>query len=86
MSEAPNLSGLFAFEYVLENDISLRCYLEYEAACNGRGAHPDTSESIELLYAFVGLVDIAGTELIADDLKAKIEELALEKMAAEVQP
>ncbi len=75
----PDLRGMVDFEFTTENDLTLRCYLDYEPAEKQTHWEPGCSESIDLVYAFAGLIDVA--ELLSDKLKAKIEELALADMA-----
>lgn len=74
---APDLTGLYCFEFVTSTDIAVRCYLEYEAAERETRWEPGNIASMDLLYAFVGLVDIAGSELMPDSLQKQIEADAL---------
>lgn len=78
LATAPDLSDLYSYEFVTSLGLSLRCYLEHEASENGGDDHPSTSERIDLVYAFAGLIDIS--EVLSDDVKALIEEEAMESM------
>lgn len=72
---APDLEGLYEHEFVTSLGLSLRCYLEHEEAEDGGRDHPSTPESMSLLYAFAGLIDIS--EVLSQDVIDLIEEEAL---------
>lgn len=69
----PDLSSLYCFEFVTSTDIAVRCYLDFEPAERETRWEPGNVASMDLLYAFVGLVDIAGSELIPESLQKQIE-------------
>ena len=79
----PDLKDMYSYEYVTSLGLSLRCYLEYEEAEKQTNSEPGCSESIDLVYAFAGLIDIS--EVLHDDVKALIEEKALSRLKAEDQ-
>ena len=83
---APNLSGMYPYEFETSLGLCLRCYLDYEPAEPQTHLEPGCSERIELVYAFAGLIDIS--EVLHGDVKALIEEDALadrrKQLAAEI--
>lgn len=75
LATAPDLSGLYDYEFESSLGLCLRCYLEHEPAEPQTHWEPGCSEKIELVYAFAGLIDVS--EVLSDDVKALIEEKAL---------
>jgi hypothetical protein len=79
----PDVSGLYDFEYVTEDGVSLRCYLDWEGEEPQTHDAPGCSEYIVLMYAFVGIIDIA--KLLDPALIEKIEAAALAEMTKEAE-
>lgn len=74
----PDFTGMYAYEYESSLGLCLRCYLDYEPAEKATQSEPGCTASMELVYAFAGLIDIS--EVLSADVKAKIEAEALESM------
>ena len=74
-----DLKGLFQYTFETAGGLVIDCYLEYEAGEKKTYDHPGSDESIELIWALVGGIDIAE---VLGDAKDTIEEEALEAMAA----
>jgi len=72
---APDLSGLFDYEYETSLGLCLHCHLEHEESEDGGRDHPSTPEGINLVYAFAGLIDIS--EVLSEEVVGLIEEEAL---------
>ena len=73
--QTPDLSSLYSYEFETSLGLILRCYLAYEEAEDGGSDHPSTQESVDLIYAFAGLVDVS--EVLSDEVVEMIEEEAL---------
>lgn len=80
---APDLSSMYAYEFESDLGLCLRCYLDYEPAEPQTQWEPGCTASMDLVYAFAGLIDIS--EVLHDDVKALIEEKALSRLKAEDQ-
>jgi hypothetical protein len=75
---APDLTGMYSYEYVTSLGLCLRCCLDYEPSEKATQSEPGCTASMELVYAFAGLIDIS--EVLSDDVKALIESEAMESM------
>lgn len=69
----------YEYQFTSANDLTIDCYLEYEAEESMTRDCPGHPESVTLCYALVNGVDIS--EVLSDDVIGLIEEEAAQSMS-----